>query len=142
MKFFRGLDSSCNYVRFILYLTSNISNYFFFPQTKCFKWRTRYITILLNPIESYFNWHDLMKWKNWVQNIQFEKEYIQDRSKLRFLSKPNVTQLNSTQLKATQKQLHWVRHNSHLEPTTTTTTIKFSVTSRSARKLKFCTDTH
>ena len=32
--------------------------------------------------------------------------------------KPNVTQLNSTQLKATQKQLRWVRHSSHLEPTT------------------------
>ena len=27
------------------------------------------------------------------------------------------TQRNSTQLKATQKQLRWVRHSSHLEPT-------------------------
>ena len=27
------------------------------------------------------------------------------------------TQRNSTQLKATQKQLRWVRHSTHLEPT-------------------------
>ena len=37
------------------------------------------------------------------------------------LSKPNVTQLNSTQLKATQKQLRWVRHSTHMFPTTTPT---------------------
>ena len=33
------------------------------------------------------------------------------------LSKPNVTQLNSTQLKATQKQLRWVRPSTHVFPT-------------------------
>ena len=32
------------------------------------------------------------------------------------LSKPNVTQLNSTQLKATQKQLRWVRLSTHVFP--------------------------
>ena len=54
----------------------------------------------------------------------------------------NSTQLNST--KATQKQLRWVRHSTHLEPTHTThtthpTTINFSGTSRPARELKFGT---
>ena len=51
----------------------------------------------------------------------------------------NSTQLNST--KATQKQLHWVRHSTHLEPTPPTppTTINFSGTSRPARELKFGT---
>ena len=53
----------------------------------------------------------------------------------------NSTQLNST--KATQKQLRWVRHSTHLEPTHTThTTINFSVPSRRARELKFGTETH
>ena len=37
------------------------------------------------------------------------------------LSKPNVTQLKAKQSKATQKQLRWVRHSSHMEPTTTIT---------------------
>ena len=54
------------------------------------------------------------------------------------LSKPNVTQLNSTQLKATQKQLRWVRHSSHPRHPTP----NFSGTSRRARELKFCTTTH
>ena len=59
------------------------------------------------------------------------------------LSKPNVTQLNSTQLKATQKQLRWVRLSSHLEPTPPPhTTPNFSVTSRPVRELEFGTDTH
>ena len=47
------------------------------------------------------------------------------------------TQRNSTstQLKATQKQLRWVRYPPH-------PTINFSVTSSPARELKFGTDTH
>ena len=52
----------------------------------------------------------------------------------------NSTQLNST--KATQKQLRWVRHSTHLEPTPphpTHTTPNFSGTSRPARELKFGT---
>ena len=55
------------------------------------------------------------------------------------LSKPNVTQLNSTQ--SNSKQLRWVRHSTHLEPTPLPRT-NFSVTSRPARELKFGTDTH
>ena len=46
----------------------------------------------------------------------FEDYVIKYGAKI--LSKPNVTQLNST--KATQKQLRWVRHSTHLEPTHTT----------------------
>ena len=65
---------------------------------------------------------------------------------LQQLSKPNVTQLNSTQLKATQKQLRWVRHSTHLEPTPPTPPhpppTNFSGTSRLARELKFGIDTH
>ena len=53
------------------------------------------------------------------------------------LSKPNVTQLNSKQLKSNFVE---VRYSSQLEPTTPHT--NFSVTSRLARKLKFCADTH
>ena len=52
----------------------------------------------------------------------------------------NSTQLNST--KATQKQLRWVRHSTHLEPTPPHPYTNFSVTSRPVRELKFGTDTH
>ena len=53
------------------------------------------------------------------------------------------TQRNSTQPK--KKQLRWVRHSTHLEPTPPTPhhpTPNFSGTSRPARELKFGTDTH
>ena len=59
--------------------------------------------------------------RHWVKEIQKESAYcalnwnFMPQLITFMLSRPNVTQLNST-----QKQLRWVRHSSHLEPTTTT----------------------
>ena len=49
-----------------------------------------------------------------------KQSVIKDQLKLLYFISTNIvkTQRNSTQLKATQKQLRWVRHSTHVFPTT------------------------